>query len=95
MPDTNPAADQEAIYAHLRDTLVEMFEIPAADIHADARLYEDLDIDSLDAVDLVVRLRELTGIQVKPDQFQDVRTVGDVVQAVQALAATATQGRAQ
>lgn len=84
MADNN-TPDRETIYAHLRDSLVAMFEIPEADISPEARLYEDLDIDSLDAVDLVVRLRDLTGIQVKPEQFQDVRTVGDVVNAVQAL----------
>lgn len=86
MSDKPAIPDREAIYAHLRDTLVKMFEIPADDIRADARLYEDLDIDSLDAVDLIVELRELTGIQVRPEQFQEVRTVGDVVDAVQALA---------
>lgn len=86
MPDELPVPDRETIYAHLRDTLVKMFEIPADDIRADAQLYEDLDIDSLDAVDLIVELRELTGIQVKPEQFRKVRTVGDVVDAAQSLA---------
>lgn len=86
MPDKQPAPDRDTIYAHLRDTLIKMFEIPAADIHMDARLYQDLDIDSLDAVDLIVELRELTGIQVKPEQFQEVRTVADVVNAIQTLA---------
>lgn len=91
MADQQPAPDRETIYSHLQDTLTEMFEIPAADIHTDARLYEDLDIDSLDAVDLVVRLRELTGIQVKPEQFQNVRTVGHVVDAIQALTDSKTK----
>lgn len=94
MRGKKPIPDEQTIYAHLCDTLVEMFEIPRADIRADARLYEDLDIDSLDAVDLVVKLRDLTGIQVKPEQFQDVRTVGDVVDAIQGLAATARPQRA-
>lgn len=94
MPDKQSVPDQEAIYAHLRETLVEMFEIPEADIHPDARLYEDLDIDSLDAADLVVTLRDLTGIRVKPEQFQEVRTVGDVVTAVHALADSANHTQA-
>lgn len=76
---------KEQISAHLSASLQEMFEIPAEDIHADARLYEDLDIDSLDAVDLVIQLRDYTGVKVKPEQFKDVRTVGDVVDAVSAL----------
>lgn len=86
MADQQPVPDRETIYAHLRDTLVEMFEIPSQDIRMDARLYDDLDIDSLDAVDLIVELRNLTGIQVKPEQFQAVRTVRDVVDAVRSLA---------
>lgn len=86
MPDKQPIPDRDTIHAHLRDTLVKMFEIPAADIREDARLYDDLDIDSLDAVDLIVELRQLTGIQVKPEQFQEVRTVGDVIDAIEALA---------
>lgn len=85
MPDQTTAPDRDTIYAHLRDTLVEMFEIPEAEVSSAARLYEDLDIDSLDAVDLIVRLRDLTGIKVKPEQFQDVRTVGDVVDAIKSL----------
>lgn len=85
MPEQQAVIDKEKVYAHLRDTLIEMFEIPADQIHMDARLYEDLDVDSLDAVDLVIALRDFTGVQVKPEQFNDVRTVGDVVEAVYAL----------
>lgn len=76
---------KEQIRAHLDDKLVEMFEVERGDIHADARLYEDLDIDSLDAVDLVIALREFTGVDVQPEQFKEVRTVGDVVEAVHTL----------
>ena len=78
-------ATKQQIRAHLDDNLVEMFEVERDDIHADARLYEDLDIDSLDAVDLVIALREYTGVEVQPEQFKEVRTVGDVVDAVHAL----------
>ena len=62
-----------------------MFEIDPADINADARLYEDLDVDSLDAVDLVIQLRDFTGAKVRPEQFKEVRTVGDVVNVVHGL----------
>lgn len=76
---------KEQISEYLNASLREMFEIPAEEIHAEARLYEDLDIDSLDAVDLVIQLRDHTGVKVQPEQFKDVRTVGDVVDAVYAL----------
>ena len=54
-------------------------------ITLDANLYSDLDIDSIDAVDLAVRLKELTGKRMQPEVFKSVRTVQDVVDALAAL----------
>jgi len=76
---------QDEILVRLRADLEEMFEIPPDRITLDARLYEDLDLDSIDAVDLVVKLQELTGRKIKPEQFKTVRTVGDIVGHVHAL----------
>jgi acyl carrier protein len=78
---------REEIFATLSEYLQEMFEVPADKVAPDARLYEDLDLDSIDAVDLVVRLQELTGRKIKPDQFKTVRTVSDVVDRVHDLLA--------
>lgn len=71
----------------LRGYLVDMFEIPQEKITSQARLYEDLDLDSIDAVDLVVKLQELTGRKLKVDEFKSVRTVGDVIDRVHAVLA--------
>jgi len=76
---------REEIYAHVRDTLVDLFEIDATRITPEANLYTDLDIDSIDAVDLVLKLKEYTGQKLVPQQFKHVRTVGDVVEAVLAI----------
>lgn len=76
---------QSDIFAHVRKTLVELFELDAEDITPEARLYEDLDIDSIDAVDLVVELKQFTGRRINPDDFKSVRTIGDVVNAVERL----------
>jgi acyl carrier protein len=73
---------KDEIYQLLRKLLSEMFEVDVDDIHPSAKLYEDLDIDSIDAVDLVVELRGITGKQIDPDEFKAVRTVGDVINAV-------------
>ena len=59
-----------------------MFEIDEQAITLEARLYEDLDFDSIDAVDMVVRLKEMTGKTVKPEDFKSARTISDVVEAV-------------
>ncbi|WP_370741334.1 acyl carrier protein [Halomonas heilongjiangensis] len=73
------------VYDHVRKTLVELFELEADDIKPEARLYEDLDIDSIDAVDLVVELKQFTGRRIDPDDFKAVRTIDDVVKAVEGL----------
>jgi acyl carrier protein len=76
---------REEIARRLRGYLEEMFEVPADRIRPDARLAEDLDLDSIDAVDLVVKLQELTGRKLKVDEFKSVRTVGDVIDRVHAV----------
>ena len=73
---------REATFAQVRKTLVELFELDADEITPDARLYEDLDIDSIDAVDLVVELKRYTGKRLNPEDFKSVRTIDDVVNAV-------------
>jgi acyl carrier protein len=70
---------RDELFAYLRDNLEKMFEVPRDKITLDARLYEDLDLDSIDAVDLVVKLQEHIGKRIKPDAFKAVRTVQDVV----------------
>lgn len=76
---------REEIFATLSQYLQEMFDLPAERITPEAKLFEELDLDSIDAVDLVVRLQELTGKRIKPDQFKTVRTVADVVDRVHDL----------
>jgi len=79
------AITKEDIYPMLVDMLHEMFELDKGKITLDANLYSDLDIDSIDAVDLVVKLKELTGKRLQPEVFKSVRTVQDVVNALAAL----------
>ena len=76
---------RDNIFEHVSRELHALFDIAMQDITLEARLYEDLDLDSIDAVDLVVRLQEITKKRIKPDQFKSVRTVQDVVDAVEDL----------
>ncbi|OXY81054.1 acyl carrier protein [Oceanimonas doudoroffii] len=78
-------SDQEQIYQKIASVLEELFEIDPADINPEANLYQDLDIDSIDAVDLVVELKKMTGKKIKPEDFKSVRTVQDVVTEVEKL----------
>lgn len=79
--------NREQIQQQVSAVLVRLFELDEADIKPEAHLYEDLDIDSIDAVDLVVELKKMTGKKIKPDDFKSVRTVDDIVTAVEALMA--------
>lgn len=76
---------RDQVYEKLKIYLAEMFEVPLETVTPESRLFEDLDLDSIDAVDLVVKLQELTGRKLKPEEFKSVRTVGDVLDRVQAL----------
>ena len=72
------------IQATLSSYLQDMFEIPAVKITPQARLFEDLDLDSIDAVDLIVKLQEYTGKKIAPAEFKSVRTIDDIVEKVHA-----------
>jgi len=73
------------VLEQVRAALVELFEIDPGKITLEARLNEDLEIDSIDAVDLLDRLRRQTGRKISADDFRSVRTVADLVNAVHAL----------
>ena len=78
--------DRDEILTRLTEIFEELFEIEPEAIKLSAQLYDDLDIDSIDAVDLVARLRSITGKKIEPEMFKAVRTVEDVVEAVYRLA---------
>ena len=78
---------KDDIYPWVVDILNEMFELDKSKITGKANLYTDLDIDSIDAVDLAVKLKELTGKRLQPEVFKNVRTVQDVVDALAGLLA--------
>ena len=73
--------DQE-IESTIRRILADEFEVDAAKLKPETNLFTELDLDSIDAVDLVVRLQQETGKKVDPETFKKIRTFGDVVAAV-------------
>lgn len=73
---------REDIFALLSEALIELFELDAEQITLDANLYDDLEIDSIDAVDLIDHLKRKTGKKIAAEAFKTVRTVDDVVEAV-------------
>ena len=80
---TELSPSEQRIYEILSEILVNDFEIPAEKIALDARLYEDFDIDSIDAVDMIVQLKpHLGNRRVTPQDFKTVRTLGAVVTVI-------------
>ncbi|HEY4665623.1 MAG TPA: acyl carrier protein [Comamonas sp.] len=77
--------NKETIYARIVEILQETFDIDPARITPQARLYDDLDIDSIDAVDLIVQLKPLAGKRLNAEAFKSVRTIQDVVDALYQL----------
>ena len=75
------------VFQTLKDTLVEQFDLDPAQITPEARLAEDLDLDSIDAVDMIIKLQEMTGRKVSPEDFKSVRTVADVQHVIERLLA--------
>jgi acyl carrier protein len=78
-------SSNQEVFEKVSSVLQDLFELSADDIQPSSKLYEDLDIDSIDAVDLVVELKKMTGKKINPDDFKSVRTVEDVVVAVENL----------
>lgn len=78
-------SNQVELYNKVVSILEDLFEIEASQVSLDSHLYHDLDIDSIDAVDLVVELKKFTGKKIKPEDFKAVRTVQDVVNEVEKL----------
>lgn len=73
---------KEEIFARIRDVLVRSFELESDSVLPTAHLFEDLDLDSIDAIDLVVGLEEETGLDMSEDELKALRVVQDVVDLV-------------
>jgi acyl carrier protein len=75
----------EDILLRLKDVLHETFDIDPARVTPGSHLFTDLELDSIDAVDLAIQVQDMTGMRIKPEDFKNVRTVGDVVATVRML----------
>lgn len=75
------------ILGKLKTIFAETFEINPEEVTLQTHLFTDLDLDSIDAVDLAIKLQNMTGKRIKPEDFKNVRTVGDVVGVAQVLLA--------
>ena len=74
--------ERDEIFAEIKAMLVKQFELEPEQITPEANLFTDLDLDSIDAIDMVVYLQKKTGKKFSPEQFKTVRTINDIVEVV-------------
>lgn len=70
---------KDDIFEKLKAVLVEEFELSGDAVTPGALLFQDLDLDSIDAVDLIVKMKQYTTGKIDPEIFKTARTVQDVV----------------
>ncbi|WP_292255219.1 acyl carrier protein [Marinospirillum sp.] len=80
-----PEMNQQEALQYIAELFQRMFDIPATDVTPEARLYADLELDSIDAVDMTVHLQKETGQKINPEEFRAVVTVADLIAVVQKL----------
>ncbi len=83
---------RDEIYETLVEILAESFELDESEIQRDSKLYEELGLDSIDAVDIFVQLREVTGRRPDPTIAREVRTVDDLINFVESELDAAEKG---
>ncbi len=76
---------KEEILNTVKEILVNDFECEESKLVPEVKLFEDLDLDSIDAVDLIVRLQKIINKKVNPEDFKQIRTLQDVVTAIEKI----------
>ena len=76
---------REEILQKMQDILIDEFELEKKDITPEAKLYQDLELDSIDAVDLLVKMKEYIPGKINPESFKKAVTVQDVVEILYPL----------
>jgi acyl carrier protein len=78
---------REEIIDDIRRLMSSLFEIDGSTVTAESRLGDDLDLDSIDAIDLIIKMQDMTGQKVDPEAMKTLRTVGDIADMVEKLMA--------
>lgn len=72
------------ILERLKEIVSEQLEIDAETITAETRLNEDLNADSLDVVEMLMALEDEFGVDIPDEEIEKMKTIGDVVDFIQA-----------
>ena len=66
----------------LRRVMSTEFDLDEAEIQRESHLVDDLDLDSIDGIDLAVKVEEITGVAVKEEELQELLTVRDIISLI-------------
>ena len=78
---------KDEIFNKLKTILVDDFEIGEEKITMDANVVDDLDLDSIDVIDLIGKMKQFIPGKISPDTFKDVHTISDVIETIEPLTA--------
>lgn len=76
------AHSKQEVVDHINSILIDLFEIEEEKLVPEANLHEDLDIDSIDTIDLLIELKKFVPQEIDADKFIDAKTLGDVAEIV-------------
>jgi acyl carrier protein len=79
---------RDEISSQVQDLMVSLFELDRDTVTLEAHLVDDLDLDSIDAIDMVVKLQELTGKRVDEEALREIRTIKDIIDMVESQTST-------
>ena len=75
--------NQNEIFEKVRELLLVRIAVAPDAVTMDALLKEDLEVDSLDLVELSMLLEDEFNVKIPDDQMANIRTVGNVVEFIQ------------
>ena len=78
---------KDEIFNKLKTILVDDFEIDEEKITMDANVVDDLDLDSIDVIDLIGKMKQFIPGKISPDTFKDVHTISNVIETIEPLTA--------
>jgi acyl carrier protein len=90
----NATPSTQDVLVELRSMMATEFGLAPEDVEPGAHLVDDLDLDSIDLVDLAVTLEDRSGIKLDEEEIKSVRTVGDAVNVIHAAFTRRSAGAA-
>jgi acyl carrier protein len=79
-PMADATQEKEDVYQLIKSILIELFDFEEDAISPSSHIVNDLDLDSIDAVDIIVKIQEHTGKKLDPERFKEIQTIADIVE---------------